>query len=88
MAFASAPLSCVLLKVPGILQQDGMELEGGWAGARGLQDSLPSADAQLCWEAGGYLFVEDMKAAGRRQKGRALIGRKAQQNEIKSLIHY
>ena len=88
MAFAAAPLCYVLFKVPGILRQEGMELEGGWAGVWGLQDNLPSADAQLYWEDGGHLFVEGMKAAGRRQKGKALIGKKEQQNEIKSLIHY
>lgn len=88
MAFAAAPLCCVLFKVPRILRQEGMEPEGGWAGVQGLQDSLPSADAQLRWEAGGYLFVEGMKAVGRRQKGRALIRKKEQQNETRSLIHY
>lgn len=42
----------------------------------GQEDSLPRADAHLCWAAGARLFVLRMKAAGKRQKGKALIGTK------------
>jgi len=70
-----------------MLWQEGMEPEGGWARAWGLLDRLPSADAQLHCGAEGHLLVKGMKAVGRRQKGKALLGKKEHQNEIKSLIH-
>lgn len=55
----------------------GRDRAGGWlVRSLGLQDSLSSAEAQLCQEARGYLLVEGMKAARGRQKGKALTGKK------------
>lgn len=66
----------------------GRDGAGGWLGRSvGAAGQPPSADTQLRWEAGGHLFAEGMKAAGRRQKG-SNRKKKEQQNEIKSLIHY
>lgn len=67
---AAAPLHCVLFEYRG--SQAGRDRAGGdmdWrAGAAELcVAGQPSADAQLCWQAGGHLFVEGMEAAGERQ---------------------
>lgn len=56
---------------------------GGWTG----QDRLLSVDTAALGSQ-GHLFVEGLKAVGRKQKGKALIGNREQQNEIKNLIHY
>lgn len=42
----------------------------------GQEDRLPWADAHRSWAAGAQPFVLAMKAAGKRQKGKALIGKK------------
>lgn len=61
----------------------------GWSQrVAGQEDSLPWADAQLCWAAGAQLLVEGMKAAGKRQKGKALTGKKRSNRMKKSLINY
>lgn len=55
----------------------------GWTG----QDRMLSVNTAALGSQ-GHLFVEGLKAVERRQKGKALIGKREQQNEIKNLIHY
>lgn len=72
-------ISCLLQHEKGSLAskwQRSCSREGWSQGVAGQEDRLPWADAHRSWAAGAQPFVLAMKAAGKRQKGKALIGKK------------